>query len=83
MKCQLCAADLHQPGHVWIALNRFIVGLGQKARLIEMTGTKGYHWDADGGTSSGVPLCWPACASTWLEGEHVLHEVYRRRQQHG
>lgn len=82
MRCQMCDADLDAPEARFLGINRIAIGKDDHMRLFEAKGSNGYEWEPMRCKASGIPLCWPHCAMTWLEGM-VLEYLHDRKKAHG
>lgn len=70
--CAMCNSTTD--GHAWVGLNRFIVGTleggHQMAEARDLL-NDAYRWDVPNTSASIVRLCWPECATMYLEGKLI------------
>lgn len=69
IECDLCGADLTYSGQ-FLLLNRCGIGADGSTMFLEFSGkrTQAYHWDHEAQRYSGRALCWPQCASLYIDG---------------
>ena len=75
-RCCMCGEPVMADTQ-WVSFNRIAIGRGGKRALLEYQhGDQriSYRWDLDTLDASGLLLCWPHCAMTWLEGELIEHD---------
>lgn len=89
--CEVCGSDLTLKGldkkeRRWIALNRYAIGFGDGRLMVESLSEDGeYEWRmCPGGPDNGDPseefasatlLCWPTCATLYIEARMVESSV--------
>lgn len=88
LTCIVCQRQvLDTPGLYWVALNRWILGVGvarqrQEVRLDKGGGKDLYAWRnaSEAAGSSAVAVCVPHCAATFLEMQcREMHAELERR----
>jgi len=83
-RCVYCNAPLD--GQPWLLLNRYGIGTGSARCLSEICDEDDeYIWalnaDPDKEVVTGIGLCWPECAYSFIEGRMIETDFDCRRAE--
>ena len=77
MECDICGAILGY-GRPFVGLNRWAVSVEGTIRMMQKDTRKGYVWDPDNSRGGILPLCWPQCASMYIDAQIIELEYEKR-----
>jgi hypothetical protein len=82
MRCDLCNEILDY-GQQFICLNRWCISVNGTVRMMQKDSRNGYTWDPEATKGGVLPLCWPHCASTYIDGQIIELAYDQKQKRHG
>lgn len=70
ISCEVCGIVFHKADE-WIGLNRWTVNSGNGYLMIASGEGENYKWDSGGREATMLTLCWPGCASMYINAEMI------------
>lgn len=78
--CEVCGLEFRNTDE-WIGLNRWTVNSGNGYLMIASGQNEDYKWSVEDGEATMLTMCWPGCASMYINAEMVSVAANARRKR--
>jgi len=80
ISCEVCGIVFANTDE-WVGLNRWSVNSGNGYLMIAAGEGDGYKWDYEAREATMLTLCWPGCASMYINAEMVAVAANARKRR--
>lgn len=80
ISCEVCGVVFNNRDE-WIGLNRWSVNSGNGYLMIASGQGEEYRWDLESREATMLTMCWPGCASMYINAEMISVAAGAKRKR--